>query len=227
MLYFTSDLHGAYDLFIQLLEKIHFSSQDQMIVCGDVVDKGPDSIKLARLILSQPNMRCILGNHEHQFLKYYWALMRNAENNFDEILKKLQEYFPNDGHLLTWELVDALEALPPYIETEAFICVHAGLPLDANKNILPLQEAEIEQLVNDRLFKEPTILPNSNKCVLFGHTPTSYVANEDKILFYPRTMQPKSIRDYYKIHLDLGTMTSGIIGCLCADTLQTFYMQKK
>lgn len=227
MLYFTSDLHGAYTLFIKLLEKIHFSKHDEMIICGDIIDKGPDSIRLAQFICSQPNMKCILGNHEYQFLKYYWSLMRNAEDNFDEILKKLQDYFPNDGYLLTWELVDAFEALPPYIETEEFICVHAGLPLSADKRILPLKDAEIEQLVNDRIFKEPNILPQSDKCVFFGHTPASYVSGKDKILAYPRISTPKSIRDYYKVHLDLGTMTSGTVGCLCADTLQDFYVQKK
>ena len=102
MLYFASDIHGYYELFIRLLQKIGFSSRDEMIICGDVIDKGPDSVRLARFVFRQPNIRCILGNHEYAFLKYYWSLMQDADGNFEEILKKLQAYFP-DGDLLDWD----------------------------------------------------------------------------------------------------------------------------
>lgn len=226
MLYVASDLHGEYILFVELLKKIHFSGNDKMIICGDIIDKGPDSIKLAKFVFNQSNIRCILGNHEYQFLKYYWSLMRNTEDNFDNVLKKLKDYFPNDGYLLDWETVDNFERLPPYIETEDFICVHAGVPLDVNKNILPLREAEVEQLVYDRVFKEPNVLHQGNKCVFFGHTPASYISGEDKILLYPRKEKPSKIKDYYKIHLDMGTMSSGIVGCICIDTWEEFYVKK-
>ena len=45
MLYFASDIHAQYDLFLALLEKIKFSEKDEMIICGDIVDKGPDSVR--------------------------------------------------------------------------------------------------------------------------------------------------------------------------------------
>ena len=226
MRYFASDIHGEYSLFLKLLEKIRFSPQDEMIICGDIIEKGPDSIRLAKFIFNQPNIRCILGNHEYQFLKYYWSLMRNADGNFEEILQKLQAYFPNDGYLLDWDIVDAFEALPSYIEADEFICAHAGVPLDGDRRILPLKDAEVERLVNDRTFKEPNILPQSNRCVFFGHTPTNYITGQNKILRYPKKEYPKEIRDYYKIHLDMGTPLSGVAGCLCTDTWEEFYVSK-
>ena len=155
--------------------------------------------------------------------------MRTAEGNFDEILGKLKNYFPNDGHLLDWETMDAFEAIPAYIETEHFICVHASVPLSDEKYILPLEEAETEQLVDDRSFKEQNVLPKDGKCVLFGHTPTRFIAGasgEDEILFYPRIENPRRMHDFYKIHLDMGTMYSKMLGCLCAETLETFYVTK-
>jgi len=226
MLYFASDIHGAYDLFMELLRKISFSPRDEMIICGDIIDKGPDSVRLAKFVFEQPNMRCILGNHEYAFLKFYWSLMQNASDNFDEILEKLRGYFPNDGHLLDWETVDAFEAMPTYIEERDFICVHAGLPLDGEGYPLPLRDAEVEQLVNDRWFKEPNVLPKGNRCILFGHTPTSYISGVEKILRYPRVERPRGIWDYHKIHLDMGTMTSGVVACLCADTGEEFYVKR-
>ena len=77
MRYVISDIHGEYHLFLDLLDKIKFSATDEMIVCGDIIDKGEHSVKLLQYIMSQPNIRCILGNHEYAFLKYYWALMKD------------------------------------------------------------------------------------------------------------------------------------------------------
>ena len=195
-----------------------------MIICGDMIDKGPDSVRLAQFIFQQPNIQCIMGNHEYAFLKRYEALMKVATNNFDLVLKSLQEYFPNDGYLLDWDTVDKFEQLPYYIEEKEYVCVHAGIPLGADGRFIPWDEVSIEQLVYDRNFKEPNVLPNEHKCVFFGHTPASYVSGEDKILRYPRIAKPTKISDYYKIHLDMGTMSSGIVGCICMDTGEEYYV---
>ena len=74
MTYVISDVHGEYHLFIKLLEKINFSNSDTLIICGDVVDKGLDSVKLLQYVLSKSNIKMIIGNHEYDFLKKYWAL---------------------------------------------------------------------------------------------------------------------------------------------------------
>ena len=70
MVYCISDIHGYYDLFCRLLDKIGFSNKDKLYVLGDFVDKGPDSIRLAKLLFSMPNVYCIAGNHEYDFLKH-------------------------------------------------------------------------------------------------------------------------------------------------------------
>ena len=226
MTYFISDMHGEYGLFLALLKKIGFSKKDQMYICGDIVDKGEHSIALAKYISSCPNMHCIVGNHELSFLQFYRATMQNATDHFDRVLKQLQSYFPTDGHLLDWALVDWLESLPFYIETEDFICVHAGVPVDERGYLLPLARVEIEHLVFDRRFKDPYFSHRSPKCVFFGHTITSAVCGENKILGYRRHRRtpPKSIGDYYKIHLDTGACTSGVMGCFCLETLKTAYV---
>ncbi|MBE7085757.1 MAG: hypothetical protein E7366_01200 [Clostridiales bacterium] len=227
MTYVLSDPHAEFDLFIKLLEKIEFSAQDKLIVCGDIVDKGKNSIRLLQYIKNMPNARCIIGNHEHMFLQYYWSLMQESPDDFDAVLLKLQQYFPYDGAFLDWEEVDWLETLPYYIEEKDFICVHAGLPMDAENKILPLAQAEREQLIYDRRFKDPNVLPNSDKCVFFGHTPTSYIGNETKILTYcKRENSPSSVRDFQKVHLDLGTWLCGKLGCFCVETCETHYVEK-
>lgn len=46
MKYVISDVHGRYDLFIKMLDKISFSDNDTLYLLGDMIDRGPDGIKL-------------------------------------------------------------------------------------------------------------------------------------------------------------------------------------
>ena len=85
-----------------------------------------------------PDVYCIAGNHEYDFLKYYRTLMMPTKD-YGRVLEKLRAYF-SDGTLLDWEMVDRFDLLPFYIETDGFIGVHAGIPF-WNGELLPLEEA--------------------------------------------------------------------------------------
>ena len=228
MTYIVSDVHGEYELFLRLIDKLKFSPDDTLYVCGDIVEKGKHSIRLANYISRMPNAKPIIGNHEYAFLKYYWGLMQSSPDDFDGVLKKLQAYFPDDGALLSWELVDWFEGLPYYIEEPEFICVHAGVPLDGQGRILPLDEATPEQLVYDRRFKEPDTQVVGGKCVFFGHTPTSAVTRgRAQILAYKREgARGDSVSDYYKVHLDLGSWMSGMVGAFCVESCRAIYVNR-
>lgn len=69
--YICSDLHGQYTLFMKMLDKIKFSNNDTLYVLGDIIDRGPKSIKLFNHIISQDNIICTIGNHEHMMWTYY------------------------------------------------------------------------------------------------------------------------------------------------------------
>ena len=225
--YCVSDIHGYYELFCRLLDKIRFGGGDKLYVLGDVIDKGPDSIRLAKLLFSMSNVYCIAGNHEYDFLKYYRAMMRQTED-YDWVLEKLRGYFI-DGKLLDWETVDRFDFLPFYAETDDFIGVHAGVPVKDGK-LLPVSQATCEQLVYDRRFKDKDILPQNGKCVLYGHTPVRYLTGRDEILLYPRVGTAKdsqNIADYCKVHLDTGVALSGVLGCFAVNNCQCFYVNER
>ena len=226
MTYIVADVHGEFNLFLNMLKTISFSNSDRLIVLGDAIDKGDDSVKLLQYIKSTPNIQMIIGNHEYEFLKHYYAVMKNADATPDNVLKKLKEYFI-DGELLDWETVDWLETLPFYIEEKDFIGVHAGVPITSDGKLKPLIEATREQLVYDRTFKDHDVFPITDKCVFFGHTPTFYSTNKDNIiLFKKRGSNTKTVRDYCKIQMDTGTWLHGVLGCFCIETLKAYYVKK-
>lgn len=228
MRYCVSDLHGEYGLFLKLLDKINFCEGDELYVLGDIIDKGDSSVRLLKYISERDNIHCILGNHEHAFLEYYHSLLEESPDDFCEVLSRLREYFPKDGHLLDFELVDWLESLPAYIEGDGFVCVHAGVPVKPDGTLLPLAEATVNQLVFDRRFKNKDTRHSSPVCVFFGHTQTDNVCGRPVVLGYKRRADAPSdsLSSFYKIHLDTGTWSNGVLGCFCIDTCKTVYARK-
>lgn len=228
MRYVISDIHGEYALFMRLMDKIKFSGSDTLYVCGDLIDKGGESVRLLKAVKSLPNARCILGNHDYALLRYYWSLMKDSPEDFSAVLKKLEDFIsPRDREPLGWDEMDWLESLPFFIEEDEFICVHAGLPLDGDCRIVPLQSVKPMFLLEDRTFMRPDVIPKDSKCVFFGHTPTRYVRNCDEIIAYGRSNECRSISDYIKVHLDTGVYLGSVLGCFCVDTCRAHYVKKK
>ena len=59
-----SDIHGCFDKYQAMLREIGFSSRDTLYVLGDVIDRGPDGIKILQDMNRRPNVVPILGTHE-------------------------------------------------------------------------------------------------------------------------------------------------------------------
>ena len=87
MRYIVGDIHGCYQQYQMLLEKIQFSEKDELYVLGDVVDRGPEPIKVLQDMMKRTNVIFILGNHD--FIMY--TLMKKlsveiTEENYDKHL---------------------------------------------------------------------------------------------------------------------------------------------
>ena len=46
MRYIISDIHGCYNEYMELLQKINFSDTDELYVLGDAIDRGPEPIRV-------------------------------------------------------------------------------------------------------------------------------------------------------------------------------------
>ena len=227
MTYFVSDIHGQYELFIKLLSKIGFSSSDEMYVLGDIIDKGHGSVKLIKYIMEMPNIHCIKGNHEHMLLGEYYSLMEDEAKDFDFVISTLQNHFDESDERLTFEMIDWLESLPYYVEGDDFIGVHAGVPTDESGRLINPEDALAEQLIYDRYFKNPDYAPIGDKCVIFGHTPTVYIADKPVILAYKKKgTKGDNLRDFCKIHIDTDTWGSHVLGCFCKEKLSIIYAKE-
>ena len=66
--YVISDIHGCYDEFIKMLDKIHLSENDKLYLAGDYIDRGKDSLAMLRWLENcSANVFPIKGNHDVGF----------------------------------------------------------------------------------------------------------------------------------------------------------------
>ena len=86
--YCIGDLHGRYDLFMMMLDKIQFNPEDDHIyLLGDVIDgEGfngkTESIKIIEYVMAHSDSITLLqGNHESNFFQlrnHYDVIMNNS-----------------------------------------------------------------------------------------------------------------------------------------------------
>ena len=114
----VGDVHGCFRELTELLEKVDFDpSGDRLIFLGDIINRGPHSGKVLELVHSIP-CEVVLGNHELGLTKYVQD--KSPPNpDFEEVLQQMED--KRDDYL-AW-----MENLPTFIETPAFLAVHAGL----------------------------------------------------------------------------------------------------
>jgi bis(5'-nucleosyl)-tetraphosphatase (symmetrical) len=81
--YIIGDVQGCFDALMALLEKVKFNdSKDKLIFCGDLVNRGGQSLETLRWIYAhQQNCQVTLGNHDLSLLaQYYVKRLRKSRN---------------------------------------------------------------------------------------------------------------------------------------------------
>ncbi|MCR5794037.1 MAG: metallophosphoesterase [Solobacterium sp.] len=78
MIYVCSDIHGLYDRYEKLLKAIDFGENDTLYILGDMIDRGPDGIRILQDMMKRPNIIPFMGNHEHMMLMYLYGYDTDA-----------------------------------------------------------------------------------------------------------------------------------------------------
>lgn len=186
--YAIGDVHGRADLFAALIDAVEAddaaleAAQTEIVLLGDLVDRGPDSagvVRLARGWQSRRTVRALMGNHEEM-------LLDSLEK--EEVLRHFLRYggretilsYPVDPKIYaeatlaeTQDLMrtaipagdlDFLRAMEDMVRIGDYLFVHAGIRPE-----VALEEQKRSDL---RWIREPftTAMGDLGVTVVYGHT---------------------------------------------------------
>jgi bis(5'-nucleosyl)-tetraphosphatase (symmetrical) len=147
MVYLIGDIQGCCDALERLLEQIDFSpSRDQLYALGDLVNRGPQSLRtLETLVGLGASAHCLLGNHDLNLLAVAHGV-RPAHRN-DTLSNILSS--PQRDHWLHWLTQQRLA-----IHAHGWLMVHAGVhPAWSLETTLDLA-SEVEQELRSPHLKD-------------------------------------------------------------------------
>ncbi|MFH1496745.1 MAG: metallophosphoesterase [Verrucomicrobiota bacterium] len=111
------DIHGCHVEFAELLARLALTPNDKLILLGDLINRGPDSLAVLDLA-RQHNAISLLGNHEKRLLDHRRTGDRSfiKENDAETAAKLRPEDWRHlEQMLLTYHI--------PELNT---VCVHGG-----------------------------------------------------------------------------------------------------
>jgi len=140
--YVIGDLQGCFFALENLLEKIHFNSDHDILwFTGDLVNRGPESLETLRFVKQLgKQQRVVLGNHDLHLL----AVAEGAHGGWpDDTLTPILEASDRA------ELMDWLRHQPllHHDEVSGFVMVHAGLAPDWDLSLSKKLAAEVEAIL--------------------------------------------------------------------------------
>ena len=147
-LYLIGDVQGCDDALARLLAHIGFSpSRDQLVLLGDLVNRGPDSLGvLRRMMRLDGAARCLLGNHDLHLLALAHGV-RPAHRK-DTLAAVLQA--SDRAVLLGWLRHQPL-ALRERVAGHELLMVHAGvLPSWTAQQTLALAQEVAQMFASER-----------------------------------------------------------------------------
>ncbi len=120
--YAVGDIQGCLEQLERLLERLNFDpTVDKLWLTGDLVNRGPNSLGVLRLIKSLGDRAVtVLGNHDLHLLAVWTGHGRLKKN--DSLAQVLDA--PDSGELLDWLRHRPLLHNEPELNT---VMVHAGL----------------------------------------------------------------------------------------------------
>ena len=162
-IYAIGDIQGCYDELMRLLDHIDFNdNKDQLWFTGDLVNRGPKSLKTLRFVKSLGKSAVtVLGNHDLHLLAIacQQKLLRKKDS-----LKQVFEASDRD-ELLHW-----LRHQPLFHYNDQFCLIHAGLPPQWDFKKTKKMAGEVEKKLREKDFKD--FLNN-----MYGNTPDIWSDN--------------------------------------------------
>jgi serine/threonine protein phosphatase 1 len=137
-LFVCSDLHSFYTPFKKALDEAGFDPTNKdhwLVVCGDVFDRGNESVEILRFLMSLERKVLVKGNHDILLEELCMREFPYSHDKHNGTLKTVTSFGNFDGWNFdeccqqTWHRIAKYrELLVNYFETQNYIFVHSWIP---------------------------------------------------------------------------------------------------
>ena len=227
MVYVTSDIHGCYEKYLRLIERLDMKEADTLYILGDLVDRGGGGIEIIKDVMKRKNVVCLRGNHDYYaliFLKRFAVQDHIKEENR---LKDVFRLWLEDGGAETFSafsklsdnekhsVLSFLDSLPFYeelsINGQRFFLSHT---VCEKAKLLDIEKCSILDFLIGELEYEKCYFEDMT--IVTGHTPTGFI-------------DPAYTGRIWKgnrhIAVDCGAVFGNPLGCICLDTMEEIYIE--
>lgn len=196
------DIHGCFSELLELIEKLGYQKHDdvyihpegrQLAFVGDAMDRGPESLKVLRLLFAMQDKGILHyspGNHCNKLYRFFKGNKVQITHGLETTLAEWQQLEKKEQQEFRARYLHFYEELPYYQELkDDLVVVHAGIRADMigkpiSKNIAVfVMYGDITgrfhadgRPVRKNWAKSYT----GSKWVIYGHTPTEtpYIINK-------------------------------------------------
>ena len=127
--YAIGDIQGCYKEFKLALKKVNFNlDEDYLWLVGDLINRGPDSLKLLKYIYKiKERTHIVLGNHDLHFLACFYGQRKLAKADTISKLMQSKKSLKYAKFLMEQPLIFKKEIVFKN-KSKKVIMVHAGIP---------------------------------------------------------------------------------------------------
>lgn len=162
----VTDIHGCFDEFMLLLDKVQYGDHDRLLVAGDMVDRGPESGKVVRWVRNAHARTnglttSILGNHDEKHVRWHKHMLRKRHDRNYHVPMFFSDDKIEAYNQMSDEDLEFLSNLPLFIhlQPQDWVVVHAGL--EPGKE---LDKQDVRKMTHIRYLS-----PETMKTVSLGH----------------------------------------------------------
>lgn len=226
MIYVTSDIHGCYDQYLRLIQRLDLNEDDTLYILGDLVDRGDGGIEIIKDVMKRKNVVCLRGNHDHCALVFLKRFALQNHSTEEDRLKEGFRLWLEDGGAKTFSAFSKLDdnekrSVLRFLDTLPFyekICVNGqkfflSHTVGEKAKMLDIEKCDMR----DFLFGEPEYETCyfEDMTIVTGHTPTGFI-------------DPAYTGQIWKgnrhIAVDCGAVFGNPLGCICLDTMEEIYI---
>lgn len=227
MTYVMSDIHGCYDKYVKMLEKIYFSEGDILYILGDVVDRGQNGMKVLLNIAEHNNIILLMGNHDQEALLLLSQLYKLIEEEVsDELLEAYQMWLADGGSSTVSEFLQlGVNEQIKILQEMKKALYYKEIVINDVKYLLAHTVPEKEELKEIKscdleafLLGEPEYEKQyfEDVIIITGHTPTEYIDKASKGRIWCGNNH---------IAVDCGAVYGNPLGCICLETGEKYYSE--